>query len=111
MAHRARLPRPPCWCPCPGDHARPAHHRDHCSPARTRWRGYPFPRSRRARLSMRTSRSPEVAMRTDIGRRLSRIVAGILLGTTAGCLDPVDPAQVEVAEIRVVFGAADSADT
>src|SRR5688500_4139278 len=111
MAHRARLPLPPCWCRCPGGDARPAHPLDLCSPARTRWRGYRFPRSKRARHSMRTSRSPGVAMRTDLGRRLARIVAGILLGTSAGCLDPVDPAQVEVAEIRVVFGAADSADT
>ena len=50
-------------------------------------------------------------MRTDLRRRLSSILTGLFLVTTAACLDPVDPTQVEVAEIRVMFGAADSADT
>ena len=50
-------------------------------------------------------------MRTDFRGRLSAVLAGILAMTLAACLDPVDPTRVEVAEVRVVFGVADSADT
>src|SRR5688500_1650609 len=60
---------------------------------------------------MRTSRSLEEHMRTDPGRRAFTVLAGILLTTAAACLDPVDPTRVEGAEVRVMFGAADTTDT
>ena len=50
-------------------------------------------------------------MRTDHGHRAIARVALILLMGAAACLDPVDPTRVEVAEVRVVFGAADTTDT
>ena len=50
-------------------------------------------------------------MRTDLWRGLSAVAAGLLVMTSAACLDPVDPVQAEVAEVRVVFGAADTSDT
>ena len=50
-------------------------------------------------------------MRTDLVRQLSRGVATLLVVSTAACLDPVDPSRAEVAQVRVVFGAADTADT
>ena len=50
-------------------------------------------------------------MRIDRNCRLSRWVAAVLVLASVACLDPVDPTRAEVAEVRVVFGAADSADT
>lgn len=45
-------------------------------------------------------------------RFLTKFVTGAaLLAGLAGCLDPVNPAEAEVAAIRVLFGAADTTDT
>ena len=50
-------------------------------------------------------------MRIDLRRPLMRCTSALLVLAAAACLDPVDPTRAEVAEVRVVFGAADSADT
>lgn len=50
-------------------------------------------------------------MRTDLTRMVARAASIVALAGAAACLDPVDPSRAEVAEVRVMFGAADSADT
>ena len=50
-------------------------------------------------------------MRTDSRRWFIAVLAGMLVLPAGACLDPVDPTRADVAEVRVVFGVADSADT